>query len=356
MEKDNVKPVFVGNEVSNEHATLIPEVITLEGEVRLRMTLSNGQDLILPLETLTLLGQNANRMQSELNRSLEEARFLKHYPAARYEENKFSESKGGNRSRRMATYISKVLYLKGTDIYSDGTPFLAWSPNESGVHGWKLSLIGIDDSPIGWASWDDPQGVDELVTMLSDQESCVAIAGIVAPTQTSEMSARIAAKALRSGRKLPGINIAKVRKVFEDAGISNSGATEYANPQVKVLAISSGDKRVPVAVAVSAPSKFKNQPELSEEQLQGLTWQQRRQAEEELMKPLVEEWGKKLDKAFSDAGWRAIDLPKPRYYYGYSQGGATNWYTLINPELWSNVSAAATQAASDFYFSRATRI
>jgi hypothetical protein len=356
MENNDIKPVFVGTTVSNDHATLTPEVITLEGEVRLRMTLANGEDIILPLETLSLLGQNANRMQSELNKSLEEARFLKHYPVTRYEEGKFSETKGGNGGRRISSYVSRRLYLVGTDIYSDGTPFIAWSTNESGVHGWKLSLIGIDDAPIGWAAWDDPKGVDELITMLSDQESCVAIAGIVAPSQTSEMSARVAAKALRSGRKLPGINIAKVRKVFEDGGIANSGATEYANPQVKVLAIASGDKRVPVAVAVSAPSKFANQPELTEEQLQGLNWQQRRQAEDDLVKPLVEAWGKKVDKAFVDAGWRVIDLPKPKYYYGYSQGGGTRWYTLINPEIWANVSAAATQAATDFYFSRATRI
>lgn len=356
MENNENKPVFTGATVSNNYATLTPEVITLEGEVRLRMTLASGEDIILPLETLTLLGQNANRMQSELHRSLEEARFQKYYPTSRFPENTFGESRGLQSRTRRAAYVSKLLFLKDSNIYEDGTPYISWSPNESGEHGWKLSLIGIEDAPIGWAAWNDPNGVDELISMLHDKESCIAIAAIMAPSQTSEMSARVAAKALRSGRKLPGINIPKVRKVFQDAGLNNTGASEYNNAQVKILAIASGDKRVPVAVAVAAPMKFPNQPTLDEEAARAMNWQQRRQAEDDLVKPLVEEWVKKADKAFADAGWRVIDLPKPKYYYGYSQGSGTRWYTLINPELWSNVAAAATQAATDFYFSRATRI
>ena len=357
MEKTDKKPIFIGTSVSNDYATLTPEVITLEGEVRLKMTLANGEDLYLPLETLTILGQNAHRMQSQLRQNLEEARFLEYYPLNRHDKEKFEINSRRFGNVRGTAFVSKVIYLKNADVAEDGTPYLSWAPDESGIHGWKLSLVGINDTPIGWAAWDDPSGVDDLIKMLDDKDSCIAIAGIVAAGPTSEMSARVAAKALRSGRKLPGINIAKIRKVLHDAGLDNQGSTDYQNCQAKILAIKSGDKRVPISVAIAPPTKFKNQPELKEKELEGLTWQQRRQAEIDLMQPLVDDWGKKIEKAFNDAGWRSLDLPKPKYYYGYSNtDSGVKWFTLINHDLWADISAAATTAAKDFYFSRSTKI
>jgi hypothetical protein len=349
MNQTSIKPVYTGDSVTNEHGTLYPEVVSLDGEVRLKLVLANGQELILPYEVLPLVGQNANRMQGALKTYLEAARFEEFVPSKRYEETQLV--KGRSKSRN-----GGIFHKVDVDVTVDASPYIIWRQNDAKLHGWALTLAGIDDVTIGWAAWDDPNGVDELIKNLDDVDSCLAIAAIVAPTPTAQMSARITAKALRSGRKLPGINVAKIRKIFEDNNICTPSAIpDYNAGQAKVLTIHSGDKRVPIAVAISAPSKFVDQIQLTEEQLREMTWQQRRQAEIDIMQPLVDNWVKEAKAAVTSAGWRLIDLDKPRSYYGTNNNDVF-WATLINPELWSDVSAAAQHFAREFRMSRTTRL
>jgi hypothetical protein len=354
MRNDEITPVFTGDVISNDYGTLYPEVVTLDGNVRLRLVLADGQELILPYEVLPLVGQNAGRMQGALTQYLELARLEEYKPSKRYASEALAPRKK-NGSRNVS---HNVFSRPAADLNEDATPYIVWKKNESGVHGWALTMAGIDDVVLGWAAWDDPTGVDELINNLDDVETCISIAGIVAPTPTSQMSARITAKALRSGRKLPGINVKKVRTIFESSDLlTPETISAWHAAQIKTLAIDSGDKKVPVAVAISAPSKFVGQATLSEEQVRNLTWQQRSAAETEILKPLVDEWIRKAKKIMLDSGWRLVDLNVPRnYYYGNGIENSTFWVTLINPELWSNVSAAAQDAANNFRMSRTTRI
>lgn len=349
MNPTSIKPVYTGDSVTNEHGTLYPEVVSLDGDVRLKLVLANGQELILPYEVLPLVGQNANRMQGALKSYLEVARFEEFSPSKRYNETQLAKAR--SKSRNGGTF-----HKVGVDVTIDASPYITWRPNESGIHGWALTLAGIDDVTIGWAAWDDPSGVDELIKNLEDLDSCLAIAAIVAPTATAQMSARITAKALRTGRKLPGINVAKIRKIFEDNNLCTASAIpDYNAGQAKVLTIHSGDKKVPIAIAISAPSKFVGQAQLTDEQNKEMTWQQRRQAEIDIMQPLVDSWMKEAKAAVTSAGWRLIDLDKPRSYYGTNNNDIF-WVTLINPELWSDVSAAAQYFAREFRMSRTTRL
>lgn len=349
MENITNRPVFTGDVISNEHGTLYPEVIDLNGEVRLRLVLNGGEELILPYEILPLVGQNAGRMQGALTSYLEAARLEEYKPSKRFESEKLMpRKKNGQRT-------SNIYTRPGFELNDDSTPYIIWKKNESGVHGWALTMAGIDDVVLGWASWDDPQGVDSLISNLDDVDSCLAIAGIVAPTPTAQMSARIAAKVLRSGRKLPGINVAKVRSIFESSNLQTPETISNWNAaQIKTLAIDSGDKKVPVAVAIAAPSKFTGQRTLSDDETRGLTWPQRRQLETDILQPLVDEWLVKAKKIVIESGWRIVDLPVARNHYG--TGNDTFWITLINPELWSNVSAAAHEAAGNFRMNRTTRV
>jgi hypothetical protein len=349
MNSTSITPVYTGEPVANEHVTLYPEVVSLDGNVRVKLVLANGEELILPYEILPLVGQNANRMQGALKNYLEIARYEEYRLENRYDSTQLTNA--SSKTRKGGTY-----HRAGVNITVDSTPYITWRPNESGLHGWALTLAGIDDVNIGWAAWNDPKGVDELISNLDDIDSCLAIAAIVAPTPTAQMSARITAKALRSGRKLPGINVAKIRKIFEDKNLCTPNAIPAWNAgQVKVLAIQSGDKKVPIAVAISAPNKFVDQPQISEEELREMTWQQRRQAEIDILQPLVDNWVKEAKSAVTSAGWRLIDLDKPRSYYGTNNNDVF-WATLINPELWSDVSAAAQHLAREFRMSRTTRL
>ncbi len=354
MRNNEITPVFTGDIISNDHGTLYPEVVTLDGNVRLRLVLTNGEELILPYEILPLIGQNAGRMQGALSQYLEAARLEEYKPSKRHApETLIPRKKGGMRNTSQ-----NVFSRPAADLNEDSSPYIVWRKNDRGIHGWALTMAGIDDVTLGWAAWDDPTGVDELIGNLDDVETCIAIAGIVAPTPTSQMSARIAAKALRSGRKLPGINVKKVRTIFESSDLLTPDTiSAWHSAQIKTLAIDSGNRKVPVAVAISAPNKFLGQASLNEEQVRNMTWQQRSAAEAEILRPLVEDWVRKAKKIMLDAGWRIVDLNIPRnYYYGNSVESSVFWVTLINPELWSNLSAAAQDAANNFSMNRTTRI
>lgn len=351
MENKEITPVFTGDTIASEHGTLYPEVISLDGNVRLRLQLASGEEIILPYEILPLVGQNSLRMQSALKNYLEEARFEEYKPSKRHSQDTLVARRKSGRNG------TNIFSLPNAELSEDATPYIIWRTNESGLHGWALTMAGIDEVTLGWAAWNDPAGVDELISNLSDVDSCLAIAGIVAAAETAQMSARITAKALRSGRKLPGINVAKIKKIFEGSQLTTpSEISDWNAAQIKTLAIDSGNRKVPVAVAISAPSKFVGQESISDEEARNMTWQQRRQAEQDLLQPLVDEWVAKAKELTLAAGWRIIDLPIPRSYYHNLGANSTFWVTLINPELWSNVSAAAQESARNFRMSRTSRI
>jgi hypothetical protein len=357
MSDNNDKPIKVGNPSSNEFGTMYPEVVSLEGTIRVRLVLNTGESIILPADILGLLAQNSRSMGAELKWNLEQARLAEHHPSKRYLAGEIVEP--GRRflpNAKRNGSVPLTYFIENTTENGDSTPYITWRTNEEGIHGWALGIVGVENSYIGWAAWDNPEGVDELIVNMSDVESCVAISGMMAPTETSQMSARIAAKALRSGRKLPAINNAKARAVLsaKEGILSPPEISNWAAAQIKSLTISSGDRKIPVAVAIAPPNSFPNQKVLAKEELEGLSWAEKAQLELEILEPLLDKWKKNVKETMIASGWRIVELPAPRW--GYSRLENVMWFTLIEPELWSNLSAAAHESARTFSLSRSSRI
>jgi hypothetical protein len=320
---------------------MTPEIVTLDGVTQLRILDDNGVEMLIPANFLPALASRAGLLSSVLVRTLDEARKEEHHPKQRHE---LVPGNAGN---------LKVLTLPNADAEADSTPYLHWNAETSQrTHGWSLSITGIDNASLGFAAWNDTAAQDSLVEMLTDVESCITIAAITAPEATARMTARLSARALRSARALPGIDLGKARKIITDAGLATpESISGYSAARARLLTISSGERKVPVAVAVAPPSRFEDMREISSEEAQKMSWQDRSKLQAEYLEEKRTPWIANAKRAFTDAGWRVLDLQID------GRGNSNVFFaTRIDAETWSSISAAAQASARVLGMNRGGRI
>lgn len=336
-------PVYVGESQNVSGVTMTPEIVSLDGETRLRLVDANGSELLIPAHMLPALANRASFYASNLSRTLDDARRVEHHPSHRHDivEARLDERKG--------------FTLAQHDPEADGTPYIAWvAERDARPHGWALTMTGIDKVELGFAAWNDIPAQDNLIAMLSDADTCIAIAGITAPTETARMSARVSARALRTARALPGIDLKKARKIITDAGLAtHESINQYYAARMRLLTVTSGDKQVPVAVAIQAPDKYLNQRELTKEETREMSWEDRSKLQKQYLDEMREPWLASAKQAFTAAGWRLVDLAiesrgrtRPNVFFA----------TRIDAETWSAVSAAATASARYLEMSRGSKV
>lgn len=341
MQNVEQTPVFTGPSQTHQGVTMTPEIITLDGDTRLRVVGSDGAELLIPASFLPALAARAGFFSSNLSNTLNDARRAEHHPSARHT---LVEASGDR---------IKVFTVPGVDPLADGTPYLTWQTAQGDrTHGWVLSMTGIENAVLGFAAWDDIPAQDNLVAMLSDAESCLAIAGITAAEATARMSARVTARTLRTARALPGIDLSKARKIITDANLATPDSiSRYHAGRLRLLTIASGDKQVPVAVAIQAPDKYEGMREIPQEEARKMSWQDRAKIQNEYIEEMRAPWTANLKQAFINAGWRLVDL-KPEGRHNQN----VIFVTRIDSETWSSVSAAAQASARYIEMSRGGRV
>lgn len=341
MQNQELTPVFTGQSQDFQGVTLTPEIITLDGETRLRVKGTDGSELFIPADLLPALAARAGFFSNSLARTLDDARRAEFHPTARHT---LTETSGEK---------NKVLITPNSDPNADGTPYLTWYTQQGDrTHGWVLSLTGIESAALGFAAWDDITAQDNLVAMLADPESCLAIAAITAPEPTARMSARITARTLRSARALPGIDLPKARKIITDANLATADSISgYYAGRLRLLTIASGDKQVPVAVAIKAPERYEGMREISQDEARQMSWQDR----SKLLSAYLEEkrtpWVANVKTAFTNAGWRILDLKTEGRH-----NQEVFFVTRIDAETWSSVAAAAQASARYLEMGRGGRV
>lgn len=372
MQNDNSSPILDSNIQIRNHDVEI-RIHDFDGTSDVAVTAEDGESITIPHKFLNALGSVSHQALSILAEELDKARRTQFHPSSMgYEllairrQHVWSSSQAEFRGPiwqpndpQFSTWDS--FCLAEHDPNQDGTPYIEWQHDEdSNQHGWALRVSGIKDVNIAWAEWDDADAIKQNIEMMKDPEGCVVIGGIVNAEATSQMTARRAAKALRSGRKLPGINMKKVKAVFhkyqsELLPESTENSIRYY-PSAKIVSLPSGDKRVPVAVAISAPHRFPHQDMLSLEQRRTMSYPDIEQFEKEAYKKVHEPWLAQLTARFVQEGWRAIELPTSSraYYYRHTQ---PIFFTLIPESTWTDVSAGVMNfTRREFDMSRSTTI
>lgn len=336
-------PLYVGPAIDFQGYSLVPEVLSLDGQRRLRISDKNGNELFIPEEFLPALAQRGNHVQQVLRNTVDRLRQDFHNPAEHYP----------------VVISGRAIVLPEEDPSTDGTPFIEWKTIGSGdretpqnTHGWRLTLGGATTCTVGFATWNDLPGIANLVSMLSDPETCITMGSMIDPQPVQEMCSRIAARSLRSARAFPAVNLNKARKVLSNAAIP-AGTGGNTDALLRLLTIKSGGKDVAVAVAVACPTEPVGTQTLSEEETR-LTWNEKQKIIEDYRNATRQPWTNRARAAFIAAGWREVNLPVPRVGY-YNSQPPVIWVTPIDAETWGSIAPAATREATHLSMTRGGR-
>jgi hypothetical protein len=326
-------PILTGRVQTGDDITLRPEVYDLNGQMAVRATFGD-EEILIPAQLLRMLGRYANAMASDLTRNLSDGR---------------REFMGDLTQMGLVESYRTEHYIRaGHDATADGVPHLRWVSHtpRSAQSGWELYLRSDTNIAVGFAPWNDRAALTGLIESMDDPDTLMIMAGITQPVQTAELSARIAARALRTARALPGIDLKKVRTALVAGGLIDApGAqTRTRGGRIRLLTITSGTKDVPVAVAVKAPEYGFAPVQTSDQERATLS-------PEELTERLTQReelhaaaWLVRVQQTLAAAGWRAVGLPSPRRQW-YDDPFEVKWFTRFDTDTWSTVEAAARAAA-----------
>lgn len=357
----NMTTTTVENNVSVIHqgaprvvgaVTLIPEILNLNGEAHARLLYGTGQEIVIPASLLAALGsQEATQLRALLVRDLD----LLRRDFAGDPSGYGLVAAAGTPGQRFGGVAGHPLTLPGAaDYTADGTPVIEWMHGgdyrSDSTIGWRLYLAGAKTATIGFAKWDDRDALGNLAAMMHDTESMLTMAAIMHPKPISELSARLAARALRDARGLPGIDLKKVRAILTDAGLART--EDQGEGYLRLLTIESGGKAVPIAAAIAAPT-IRTRPFTAVES--ELSYKEKETLRRRLIAEGLAPWYVKAQQVLADAGWRTIDLPSSSSSLGRHYGQPILHATRIDSDTWSSIAAAAAVRARDLDMARGAR-
>jgi hypothetical protein len=312
------------------------EIHTLDGEAWALVSYPDGRHLRIPLDMLSALARNAGTMEHEISVSLDELR------------RRFADL-SAREGLQAVNLAGNQFVLPGADVNEDGTAVLSWvsgrpvgrwnqEPSEV-VPGWRLTLAGAAGTTVGFAKWDNVDGVNGLIEAMSDSETLVAMAGMTSPQAVARMSSRVTARRLRSARALPAIDLKKVRQVLTDAGLTSQYRSGYSAGRLRLLALDNGGRKIPVAALVMPPA-IPARALTPEESV--LPYANRVQVQENLNAEKRAEWTAQVVAEMTKAGWRSLDLPNPYKWSSEATRGVLA-FTRLDVETWGLVEAGALE-------------
>lgn len=341
-----VNPIFVGEPkmvmVDSLSAVCTPEVLSLDGAMQVRVVAEDGREITIPHDILKML----NSWGVDALNSVEGSLRLLRQTFFDFDAVGFQSSRALGAESRFNPNFYMLL---------EGNPYLTWvegsdSSNES--DGWRLNLRGMDESPIGFARWDDRAGIQQLVTSMQDPGSLLALASLVDADTASKLSGRLAVQRLKEQKTLPKFSLSDAKEIIVAAHGTSAPhrITRRAKKGLsRIVYIKSGGNVVPVAVALKAPDILANNSSPEDKSRRGISGPY-----QDYMKVLIEEgtapWFEKITAAFTTAGWFLVDLPQPRL--DWESKAKVIYFTKIDPSTWGGVRAAVAEVAKTLEMNR----
>lgn len=256
---------------------------------------------------------------------------------------------------------ARQLIIAGADPEAQATPVLTWQRASSNQRsGWRLTLQGHRAITIGFAAWNDPDGIRGLIAQMADPESAMIVAGLISPDETSYLASLIAVEGILRTRSVRRVALAPIRKAFAEHGLAGhaQGAERNQCGRLRLLTITVGDRSFPVAAAIMAPASPADAEQKYVQwfgQHRGAAYAERNEVKRRLQVEGRSEWIDKARQAVVSAGWRLLDLPTPHRGWG-DQLSPVIWATPIPEQQWSELDRAARQEASRLVMERGSPI
>ena len=156
-------------------------------------------------------------------------------------------------------------------------PFLVWHEEPTdymakGTHGWKLYLTGFAEGAIGFANWNDGEGIIKLIDSMSDVESLKVIASLTYPDMANVTSVLSLSEelldSLKSSSDMQGRE--DIIALFEKSPTLEYPKEESSIDNVKIRALILADKQIAYGISIPFSPVFKKPAELKEPEPYGL--------------------------------------------------------------------------------------
>jgi hypothetical protein len=222
-------------------------------------------------------------------------------------------------------------------LREEGVPCLRWVRKWDGDPGWQLSMTGVSES-LGFAAWDDPDGIRHIIDQIDDQASLATIVALTSPEKALELTSRQIFNGLRREKAIPPMTTSIVMKMLTMGGLGRSRESDDRTKiGMRPLKIQSGKIRTAVAIEVISPIKPFSTPRLEFKSSE--SGDERAKRENLINATFRRKWDNSFSTLAQEEGWRFVDVG-----YASSSNPYSKWITLIPAELWEDLIPAIREA------------
>lgn len=231
-----------------------------------------------------------------------------------------------------------------------GTPILVWvdNPTQHAVNGqatgsgWGLYLAEAQIPRLGFACWDDLDGIRNLANLANNPETLYAMAALTHPKQMTLLTAIMTAATLIDHPNLPEHPLTALEQLLLQPGIGSEPSTGW-NTEIAHLTIEGPrDERVVVGAGIKAPfTKVDAFLWDREHGTTNLSAVQRWNATVDRVDAETATWRKNAETVLAADGWRLVDLSQvnPNGY----RDTAVMWVTRLDEDMWQSILPVARQ-------------
>lgn len=325
-----LEPVVVTPVYGADSFKVVAKADDLSSETYLEITdPATGEVLTVPSRFIRAMGHTGNALTTAHKMKTEKQR--EQYHPLNLFENLAPADSGSQRGK---------IIVSGANILEIGIPVLTWcdetqvhvvKKNNSGISnpnppvvnkaGWKLSLTGFLDETLGFANWDDLDGICNLVEYMGNKQGLSTQLALTVPKKGAKLTAGLALQEYARSGVVPEMKTQTVRKKLIDAGYRNG-----KKGQIAALTVEVDRRQVAIAVGIS-------------KEVSWTTETRNREARESLTAVMIQ----------SPNAWRMVDLTglmadDGKFVHRSNYTMAT-WFTLIPEEDWARLSPGLSSVA-----------
>ena len=242
------EPVIESSIYSSGEFRIIIKVDDLASETYLEIKDStNGEVVTIPSRFLRAMGSLTTPL-TNMHKSKSQKQMDAHHPLDLFE----------NLAPIYSLTRDKVI-IAGSNANEIGVPLLVWH-NETQAHllskngitlpkqvaGWRLGLTGFLDESLGFAAWNDLDGIVRLVEHMGNQQGLSTQLALTVPRKGAKLTAGLALQEYARTYTQPEMRTKDVRKKLIDAGYRNG-----KKGQIAALTVEVDGKSVVIAVGIS---------------------------------------------------------------------------------------------------------
>ncbi len=236
------------------------EVISLDGDGQIRIVEADGKVTLIPIRFMPVLGMRGDDLAAKVATDVSHLRKLETLPILK-ELGLVSQE----------TVEPSHYSVKGERVALFGTPVLEWMPGVTEISryrplggpredGWRLIIAGNSKVILGFAPWDKPEQLRNLIRSMGDVDALHAMAALIDPSGMAKVTARwLKVKRKNIHHSLPGLRPAPFIRALAAAGLTLPEGTP--NPEknggyITPVPVVRFGEPVTVVLAIKAPRVF----------------------------------------------------------------------------------------------------